>query len=101
MVQYEVTRKELLDKQQRKIDELERRAKVLEKQKAENEVAWIEKQREFELVKVCFCVWGRKGRAMRGQVNLGRKKIAYEQNTLHAALENQLHTSNTILCASF
>ena len=74
MVQYEVTRKELLDKQQRKIDELERRAKVLEKQKAENEVAWIEKQREFELVKVCVwgggegfelvqvCVWGERGR---------------------------------------
>ena len=52
MVQYEVNRKELLDKQQRKIDELERRAKALEKQKAENEAAWIEKQREFELVKV-------------------------------------------------
>ena len=53
MVQYEVSRKELLDKQQRKIDELERRAKALEKQKAENEAAWIEKQREFELTKVC------------------------------------------------
>ena len=52
MVQYEVTRKELMDKQQRKIDELERRAKALEKQKAENEAAWIEKQREFELTKV-------------------------------------------------
>jgi len=52
MVQYEVTRKELMDKQQRKIDELERRAKALEKQKAENEAAWIEKQREFELTKL-------------------------------------------------
>jgi hypothetical protein len=61
MVQYEVTRKELLDKQQRKLDELERRAQDLARQKAENEVAWIERQRDVELQKVrtgyafCYC----------------------------------------------
>ncbi len=48
----QITRKELLDKQQRKIDELERRARELAKQKAENEAAWITKQRELELQKL-------------------------------------------------
>lgn len=52
MVQHEVTRSELMAKQQAKIDELERRAQELLKQKAENEAAWITKQREIELQKV-------------------------------------------------
>lgn len=52
LVQHEITRAELLDKQQRKIDELDRRAQDLLRQKAENEAAWITKQREIELQKL-------------------------------------------------
>lgn len=39
-------------KQQAKIDELERRAQELLKQKAVNEEAWITRQREIELQKL-------------------------------------------------
>ena len=52
MIQHELRRKELLDKQQRKIDELDRRAADMVKQKEENEAAWITKQREIELQKL-------------------------------------------------
>jgi len=45
MVQYEVTRKQLLDKQQRKIDAMELRAVELRRQKEAKERAWAEAQR--------------------------------------------------------
>jgi hypothetical protein len=52
MLQYEITRKQLLEKQQKKIDALEARAAELRKQKAEHEKAWAAAQRERELQKV-------------------------------------------------
>jgi hypothetical protein len=61
MMQYEVTRKELLDKQQRKIDVMEARAQELLRQKAESEKLWTQKQHELELQKVGCLVglgWG-------------------------------------------
>jgi TolA-binding protein len=53
MLQYEVTRKQLLDKQQQKIDAMEARAAELRGQKAEREKQWAAAQRERELQKVC------------------------------------------------
>jgi hypothetical protein len=52
MMEHEVKRAGLLAKQQRKVDELERRARELERVKKENDVAWIEKQRELEIQKM-------------------------------------------------
>lgn len=52
MVQYEVTRKELLEKQQRKVDEMDKRAAELQRHKAENDAAWVKRQQEFELTKM-------------------------------------------------
>ena len=52
MLQYEVTRKQLLDKQQQKIDAMEERAAELRAQKAEREKSWAVAQRERELQKV-------------------------------------------------
>lgn len=61
MLQYEITRKQLLEKQQKKIDALEARAGELQKQKVEHEKAWASAQRERELQKVrcmiCRLVW--------------------------------------------
>ena len=51
MVQYEITRKELLDRQQKKVDEMEHRAAELVRQKAENDAQWMAKQRDIELQK--------------------------------------------------
>lgn len=51
MIQYEIQRKELLDKQQKKIDAMERRAAELARQKAEHEAEWATQQRERELMK--------------------------------------------------
>lgn len=45
LVQYEVTRKTLLDKQQRKIDTMEARAAELQRQKAVHEKEWAAQQR--------------------------------------------------------
>jgi hypothetical protein len=52
MLQYEITRKQLLEKQQKKIEALEARAAELQKQKVEHEKAWAAAQRERELQKV-------------------------------------------------
>jgi hypothetical protein len=52
MLQYEVTRKQLLDKQQRKIEAMEARAAELQRAKAEHERQWAAAQRERELAKV-------------------------------------------------
>lgn len=52
MLQYEITRKHLLEKQQKKIEALEARAAELKKQKVEHEKAWAAAQRERELQKV-------------------------------------------------
>lgn len=52
MLQYEVTRKQLLDKQQTKIEAMEARAAELRRQKAEHERQWAAAQRERELAKV-------------------------------------------------
>ena len=52
MLQYEVTRKQLLDKQEKKIDAMEARAAELRRQKAEHERQWASAQRERELAKV-------------------------------------------------
>jgi hypothetical protein len=52
MLQYEITRKQLLEKQQKKIEALEARAAELQKQKVEHEKAWASAQRERELQKV-------------------------------------------------
>ena len=52
MLQYEVARKALLDKQTAKISVMEARAAELRKQKAEHERAWAAAQRERELAKV-------------------------------------------------
>jgi alpha-galactosidase/6-phospho-beta-glucosidase family protein len=52
MLQYEITRKQLLEKQQTKIQALEARAAELQKQKVEHEKAWAAAQRERELQKV-------------------------------------------------
>lgn len=51
MIQFEVQRKELQEKQQKKVDEMERRAQELVRQKLESDVAWAARQREFELQK--------------------------------------------------
>jgi hypothetical protein len=53
MLQYEIARKQLLEKQQKKIEVLEARAAELQKQKVEHEKAWAAAQRERELQKVC------------------------------------------------
>jgi hypothetical protein len=72
MLQYEVTRKALLDKQQKKIDAMEARAAELRQQKLEREKQWAVAQRARELQKVpgagqwagmccavlCCCHWG-------------------------------------------
>ncbi|WIA18967.1 hypothetical protein OEZ85_003636 [Tetradesmus obliquus] len=52
MLQYEITRKQLLEKQQKKIEALEARAAELKKQKVEHEKAWAAAQRERELQKL-------------------------------------------------
>mmetsp|Transcript_36136 Transcript_36136/g.80419 ORF Transcript_36136/g.80419 Transcript_36136/m.80419 type:complete len:530 (-) Transcript_36136:827-2416(-) len=52
MVAYEISRKELLDKQQKKVDELDKRAQQLVRMKQENDAAWAARQREFELQKM-------------------------------------------------
>lgn len=52
MLQYEVTRKQLLDKQQKKIEAMEARAAELRRQKAEHGRQWAVAQRERELAKV-------------------------------------------------
>ena len=51
MLQYEVTRKQLLDKQEKKIEAMEARAVELRAQKADHERAWAVAQRERELAK--------------------------------------------------
>jgi hypothetical protein len=52
MLQYEVTRKQLLDKQQKKIEAMEARAAQLQRQKVEHEREWAAAVRERELAKV-------------------------------------------------
>lgn len=52
MLQYEISRKQLLEKQQKKIEALEARAAELQRQKAEHEKAWATAQRERELQKL-------------------------------------------------
>lgn len=52
MLQYEVARKQLLDKQQKKIEAMEARAAELQAEKAEHERQWAVAQRERELQKV-------------------------------------------------
>lgn len=52
MLQYEIARKQLLEKQQKKIDALEARAAELQRQKVEHEKAWASAQRERELQKL-------------------------------------------------
>eukprot|EP00879_Flechtneria_rotunda_P017625 GHRR01018475.1.p1 GENE.GHRR01018475.1~~GHRR01018475.1.p1 ORF type:complete len:368 (+),score=150.24 GHRR01018475.1:315-1418(+) len=52
MLQYEITRKQLLEKQQKKIEALEARAAELQKQKLEHEKEWAGAQRERELQKL-------------------------------------------------
>ncbi|KAI8468905.1 MAG: hypothetical protein J3K34DRAFT_425560 [Monoraphidium minutum] len=52
MLQYEVTRKQLLDRQQKKIDAMEARAAELRATKAEHERQWAAAQRERELAKL-------------------------------------------------
>lgn len=52
MLQYEVTRKQLLDKQEKKIEAMEARAEELQRQKVEHERQWAAAQRERELAKV-------------------------------------------------
>jgi hypothetical protein len=61
MLQYEVTRKQLLDKQQVKIEAMEARAAELQRQKVEHERQWAVSVRERELAKV------RRGRGERLQ----------------------------------
>eukprot|EP00798_Chlamydomonas_sp_ICE-L_P007903 gene7903-1115_t len=51
MVQFEISRKELADKQAQKMAELEKRSKALTRQKLESEVAWQARQRDIELQK--------------------------------------------------
>ena len=76
MLMYEVTRKELLDKQQRKIDAMEARAAELARQKAENEKLWTQKQHELELQKVGG---GRPGRSAARQ-ELGLRQAGKMQS---------------------
>ncbi|KAG2442802.1 hypothetical protein HXX76_002881 [Chlamydomonas incerta] len=52
MLQHESQRKELLNKQQQKVDALEARAAELARQKAEHDREWLAKQRELELARV-------------------------------------------------
>ncbi|KAG2495718.1 hypothetical protein HYH03_006318 [Edaphochlamys debaryana] len=49
MLAHESQRRELAEKQQKKVDELESRAAELARQKAENDREWMAKQREIEL----------------------------------------------------
>lgn len=49
MLQHETQRKELLDKQQKKIDALEAKTQELARQKQEHDREWLAKQREIEL----------------------------------------------------
>lgn len=51
MLAYEAQRKELLDKQQKKIDVLDARTREMERQKQEHDKEWLARQREFELQK--------------------------------------------------
>ncbi len=51
MVQHEATRKELLEKQQRKVEELEARTRELVRLRQEHELQRMQKQREIELQK--------------------------------------------------
>lgn len=59
MLQYEITRKQLLEKQQNKIEALEARAAELAAQKVEAERSWAAAQRERELQKVRACTRAR------------------------------------------
>eukprot|EP00798_Chlamydomonas_sp_ICE-L_P017638 gene17640-23981_t len=52
MVQFEISRKELTDKQAQKMAELEKRTQALVRQKLENEAAWQARQRDIELEKM-------------------------------------------------
>ncbi|MEW5303604.1 MAG: hypothetical protein WDW36_006280 [Sanguina aurantia] len=52
MLQYEVTRKGLLEKQQRKVEQMDRRAAELQRHKAGNDAAWAKRQQELELTKM-------------------------------------------------
>ncbi|EFJ52201.1 hypothetical protein VOLCADRAFT_87118 [Volvox carteri f. nagariensis] len=49
MIAHEAARKELADKQQRKVDALEARAAEMARQKAEHDKEWMVRQRELEL----------------------------------------------------
>ncbi|GLI68915.1 hypothetical protein VaNZ11_013335 [Volvox africanus] len=49
MIAHEAARKELADKQQRKVDALEARAAEMARQKAEHDREWMVRQRELEL----------------------------------------------------
>lgn len=51
MIQYEAQKKEMFDKQQKKIESMERRAAELQRQKMENDLMWATQQRERELQK--------------------------------------------------
>ncbi|GFH30687.1 uncharacterized protein HaLaN_29581, partial [Haematococcus lacustris] len=51
-VNHELSRKELAERQQRKVEELERRNQELQRQRLEQEAARSAKQREIELLKV-------------------------------------------------
>jgi len=66
MLQYEVTRKQLLDKQEKKIEAMEARAAELQRLKAEHEREWAVAVRERELAKVrAVVVSGWSGSALR------------------------------------
>ena len=48
MVSYEIARKELLDKQQKRVEEMDRRTAELARLRQENEMARMKKQQEIE-----------------------------------------------------
>ncbi|PNH02193.1 hypothetical protein TSOC_011856, partial [Tetrabaena socialis] len=52
IVSHEYQRKELADKQQRKVDALEARTAEMARQKAEHDREWLSKQRDIELARV-------------------------------------------------
>lgn len=80
LIQHEIRRKELLDKQQRKIDELERRAQDMVRQKEENEAAWITKQREIELQKL----------RQEQELEVEAKRLAEERFKKEREMQNRL-----------
>jgi len=92
MVQYEITRKELLEKQQKRVEEQERRAMEQARLKIQHEAARMAKQREIELQKMAEeKEMERRARVMAEERYRHEKRMQFEREATERQLRQRAY----------